>query len=62
MPIPPAVVATATLEAMKLLKDIARDRNVPVSQEFLDAQEQLVIAAADEANELDRELPHDREP
>lgn len=53
MRIPIAVIATATLETMKLVKELARDRSHPVSNEFLDAQLDLVNAAADRANELD---------
>lgn len=58
--IPPVVVATALVETMKLVQELARERGIPVSEEFLAAQEDAVNAVADEANELNQPLPHDQ--
>jgi len=52
VPIP--VIATAVLETMKLVQQLASNKRVVrVTPEFLEAQQGLVDAAADRANELD---------
>ncbi|MBO6739063.1 MAG: hypothetical protein JJ916_04300 [Phycisphaerales bacterium] len=55
MSAPIGLVITGVLETMNVVKELARERDEPVPVSFIEAQRDLVNAAADLANELDRD-------
>ena len=55
MSAPIGLILTGVIETMGLVKELARDRDEPVPESFIEAQRDLVNAAADLANELDED-------
>lgn len=53
MSAPIGLIITGVLETMELVKELSRSRDNPLPASFIEAQRDLVNAAADLANELD---------